>query len=269
VRRLLHEPLVHFLALGALIFAAYSVVNRGAGASSGSIVVTRGRIQSMTAAFTSAQDRPPTQDEVNALIDGYVREEASVREATALGLDRDDPVIRRRLQEKLDFVSAEAGRNEPTDQELGAYLAAHPEDFRAETRFDFRQIFFDRGKRGAQAKADAANALAKLPRVVPKGDRFELDADFTSVSAGDVAMRFGDGFAQALASLPEGTWSGPLTSAYGEHLVLVARREDGRVPTLDEARDAVRREWESGQRLSARDEFERSLVARYKVVVER
>jgi hypothetical protein len=274
-KRLLHEPLVHFLVLGALIFAGYALVNRGQSRNPATIVVTQGRIDTLIATFTKSWQRPPTKDELDALIADYVRDEVSAREATAMGLDQDDPVIRRRLRQKLDFVSDDqAAPREPTESELAAYLAAHADNFRAETRFTFKQVFLDPGKRGDRIGEDATRLLATLASqganadVTKLGDPFLLDGAFASVTGSDVAMRFGGEFAQLLDKLPDGSWQGPIRSSYGSHLVFIERREAGDVPTLELAREAVRREWQNAERASAQEAFYQKLLARYTVVIE-
>ena len=274
-KRLLHEPLVHFLVLGALLFAGYALVNRGKSRSAETIVVTQGRIDTLIETFTRSWQRPPTKEELDSLIADFVREEVSAREATAMGLDQDDTVIRRRLRQKLDFVSEDvAAKREPSEAELAAYLAAHPDNFRAETRFTFKQVFLDPGKRGERLGDDTARLLATLRQqggsadVSKLGDSFLLDAEFTSVTGSDVAMRFGGEFAQQMDKLPDGSWQGPVPSSYGSHLVFIERREAGAVPTLELARDAVRREWENAERASAQEAFYRKILARYTVVIE-
>jgi hydrogenase/urease accessory protein HupE len=204
-----------------------------------------------------------------------VRDEVGAREATAMGWTGTTRSYAGRLRQKLDFVSDDqTAPREPTEAELAAYLAAHADSFRAETRFTFKQVFLDPGRRGERTGDDAARLLAQLaPQganadVTKLGDPFLLDAEFTSVTGSDVAMRFGGEFAQSLEKLPDGSWQGPVTSSYGSHLVFIVRREAGEVPTLELARAAVRREWENAERAAAQEAFYQKLLARYTVVIE-
>ncbi|MFI5120974.1 MAG: hypothetical protein ACHQM4_11205 [Thermoanaerobaculia bacterium] len=131
MRRLLREPLVHFLALGAALFLFFSLKSGAGGGASGPIVVTRARLDAFVAGFQRTRQRPPTAEELKGLIDGYVREEAAVREAMASGLDRDDTIIRRRLKQKVDFLAEDrADSSPPTDADLTAWLAAHADVYR-------------------------------------------------------------------------------------------------------------------------------------------
>ena len=163
MKKLLREPLGHFLLLGAAIFLAYSLVSKGASEAPVKIVITQGQIASMVEAFALTWQRQPTSDEVKGLVLDRVREEVYYREAIALGLDKDDTIIRRRLRQKLEFVTDDIGaRAQPTDDELNAYLRTHPEKFRAEQKFTFRQLYLDPKKHNENIARDAAQLLAKL-----------------------------------------------------------------------------------------------------------
>lgn len=137
MKRFLGEPLVHFLLLGAALFVAFGLFGRSTGVNSGSVVVTKGQIASMVSGFNSIWQRPPTQGELEGLIQDRVAEEIYCREAVAMGLDKDDTIIRRRLRQKMEFLSEDAAAQaEPSDAELQAYLQAHPDSFRAGARTD-------------------------------------------------------------------------------------------------------------------------------------
>jgi hypothetical protein len=133
MKRLLREPLVHFLLIGAALFVVFGLLGKDTGTVPGAIVITKEQIASLAADFQRTWQRPPTTDEREALIQDRLREEVYYREAMALGLDKDDPIIRRRLRQKMEFISEDvAAQAEPTDAELAAYLSAHPDAFRAE-----------------------------------------------------------------------------------------------------------------------------------------
>ncbi len=122
--RVIREPLFHFLILGAAIFAVHGFITRHKTDKPGEIVVTQAAIENLATGFTRTWQRPPTEDELQGLVRDYIREEAAYREALALGLDRDDMIVRRRLRQKLEFVSDDlATRTEPSDAELQSFLA--------------------------------------------------------------------------------------------------------------------------------------------------
>jgi len=275
IKRLLQEPLVHFLVLGALIFAGYGLLNRNQAPAAGRIVVSQGQLASMGEAFLRTRQRPPTPEEWEGLIRDRVREEVYCREAVALGLDKDDTVIRRRLRQKMEFVSEDtAAQVEPTDAELSAYLAVHPESFRVQERFTFTQVFLNPEKHGDSLARDAAGLLARLNEAGASadasvvGDPFLLEHRFTAVPASEVAQQFGPQFAAQLGGMSLGRWQGPVESGYGVHLVRVSERTTGGVPALADVRDAVRREWDTARRREANEEFYAKLLERYTVTIE-
>jgi hypothetical protein len=274
MRRWLREPLLHFVLIGLAIFVAFRVLGPDDRPQS-SIVVTQGIIDGQIAAFSRTWLRPPTPEEVDGLIREYVREEVYYREGLALGLDRDDTVIRRRLQQKLEFVAEAQGMAaEPTDEQLRAYLEAHADQYRTDERVSFVHVYLNTERRGPKLARDVQQLLGELraggasldPAAL--GDVTMLERAFADTTLRDVAAQFGDAFAARLAQLPVGQWQGPVESAYGTHLVLVSERTEGRAPGLDEVRDAVRRDWLNEQRIAANARFYQSLLQRYTVTVE-
>jgi len=277
MRRLLKEPLLHFLLLGAGLFLAYGLMSRpGNSSAPGKIIVTVGQVEHLAAGVARTWQRSPTDAELEGLIDDWVREEVATREAMALGLDKDDTVIRRRLRQKLEFVSDDiAAQTEPTDADLNAYLQAHPESFRVEPRFAFSQVYLDPAKHGENLDRDTAQVLAQLKQAGGKadssalGDSFLLEHTFPSTPASEVAKQFGEKFAAQLGELASGQWQGPVESGYGVHLVLVSERTEGRLPELADVRDVVGREWANARRLETNAKFYQELLERYTVIIER
>lgn len=275
LKRFLKEPLLHFLLLGAGLFVLYS---RTAGRTSiepGKIVVTQGQILSMAETFARTWQRPPTAAEWQGLIQDRVREEIYAREALALGLDRDDTVIRRRLRQKMEFIADDVSAEvEPTDAELNAYLQAHPEAFRVEPRVAFSQVYLNPGKHGENLVRDAADLLARLQQagaqtdISALGDQSLLEQDFSPLPRTEVAKQFGEEFAAKLVGVPPGQWQGPIVSGFGAHLVLVRERTEGRLPPLADVRETVRREWANERRLRANETYFQELLKRYVVTIE-
>lgn len=271
MKQLLREPLFHFLVLGGALFLWYGVSGGGA-ASDSRIVVAPGQVDQMVEIFSKTWQRPPTPQELQGLIEDYIREEVMFREAMAMGLDRDDTIIRRRLRQKIEFLAEDLiPPAEPTDEQLSQFLEENPELFRVEPRVSFRHAYFSQDRRGDAVADDAAGALDRLHAgAAPTnfGDPIPMPEDFESVSRRDVASLFGEGFAEALIQVDVGEWTGPLESGYGLHLVFVRELEPGRLPKLDEAREAVEREWASARRREANQAFYRTLRDQYTVTVE-
>lgn len=275
MKKLLREPLLHFLLLGAAIFVAYGFVSKRTDEEPGRIVITQGQIENLASSFAKAWRRPPTSEELTGLIQDRVREEVYSREAMALGMDKDDTVIRRRLRQKMEFISDDlAAQAEPSDAELNGYLKAHEDQFRTAQRFTFRHVYLQPQKHGDHLASDAAQLLEKLKRagdnadISALGDPFLLGASFHAESTAEVAKQFGEKFAATLGEMSVGQWQGPIESGYGVHLVHVSERTEGRVPALAEVRDAVRREWDNARRLEANEKFYQELRKRYTVIIE-
>ena len=276
VKKFMREPLVHFLALGAAIFMVYGLMSRGTGGDPEKIVVTQGQIASMRQSYIATRQRAPTRDELQGLIRDRVQEEVYYREALALGLDKDDAIIRRRLQQKMAFVSEGlAAPAEPSDAELAAYLKAHAATFTTERRFSFRQVYLNPQRHGANLARDAQRLRARLNQaggakanVASFGDPILLEREYDNVSAREVANTFGETFVAALSNLPTAQWQGPVESGYGAHLVFLAERTESRVPALAEVREAVRREWNDAKQREAAAKSYRVLLRKYSVTVE-
>ncbi|MDO9060682.1 MAG: peptidylprolyl isomerase [Bradyrhizobium sp.] len=273
-RRLLREPLLHFLLLGAVLFAAHGILLRDSAAEPGRIVVTQGQIEGMARLFARARQRPPSDAELQDLVRGHIREEVLYREGLALGLDRDDPIIRRRVAHKLEIVTEGAEAVEPGDGELQAYLDAHRELFALEPIFSFRHIYLDPKRRETTLAADAERMLGELnspgsgPDAAGLGDPTTLPLAFDGASASSVKNSLGNQFVKALARISPGPWSGPVESGYGMHLVQVSRRSEPRAPALLEVREAVKREWLLTRRAEAFEKSYRNLLQRYTVTIE-
>ncbi|MCY2958885.1 MAG: peptidylprolyl isomerase [Planctomycetota bacterium] len=276
MRRILKEPLLHFLVFGAALFLAYGLLQRNGGSREpGQIVVTLGQIEQMAAGFAKTWQRPPTTEELAGLVRDRVREEVYCREAMALGLDREDTVIRRRLRQKMEFVSDDvAALAEPTEAELEEYLRTHADAFRVEPRFTFNQVYLDPQKHGADLASDAAKLRAQLEHagagadLSTLGDSRMLEPQYTDLPLGDVAQQFGEPFSKALDGLAVGRWQGPVESGYGVHLVYVRERAEGHTPVLSDVREAVRREWDNARRIAANEAFYTELLKSYTVQIE-
>lgn len=271
----LREPLLHFALLGAAIFLVHGQRIGNEASAPDEIVVSAGRQQSLSATFARVWQRAPTPTELKGLIDAHVREEVYAREAQAMRLDQDDAIIRRRLQQKMEFLTEDiATLTDPDDATLRAYLKSHPEKFAAEPTFSFTHIYLDPDRHGERLTQDVERLLTRLrsagrmPEPVALGDPFLLPSRFVGTPSGEIEKQFGTAFAARLAELTPGQWQGPIESGYGVHLVRLGERTEKRLPELEEVREAVRNEWSSARREAANEAFYQELRKRYRVTVE-
>jgi hypothetical protein len=188
-----------------------------------------------------------------------------------MGLDRNDPTIRQRMRLKLEFLLEDLSTvAEPGDDVLTAYLQEHPDKFQMEARASFRQVYLNPTKR-QNMEADATHMLARLKRgAAPEsvGDSTLMQGEYRMATRSDIAGQFGEPFARQLVTLAPGTWTGPLYSGLGGHLVKVTERLEGRLPELAEVRSQVEREYLAQRRQELKDQAYAKLLERYEVVIE-
>lgn len=275
MKSLLREPLVHFLLIGAALFLVFELFDNPAGQQSSRIEITNGQVEYLRASFTRARQRQPTEQELQGLVDGYVREEIFYREALALGLDKNDSVIRRRLKQKLELMSDDiAGITLPSEEQLQEFLETHHESFWIEPKIAFRHVFLDIAQRGISVEDEAAELLAVLSKGENKsdpdalGDSLMQPKEFNLLPLSEIAKLFGEPFSLELMNYKPGKWSGPVQSGYGLHLVLVNEQVAGRLPQLDEIRKTVEWEWTAANRKELKENIYNELRKKYTVVFE-
>jgi hypothetical protein len=273
--KIIREPLVHFVIIGAAVFGLYALMAGGSREEAkDKIVVTDGRVQQLAQVFAKTWQRPPTQEELRGLINAYIKEEVYYREALKLGLDRDDTLIRRRMQQKMEFVT------EPSDEllraddaALQAFLDAHKAAFRVEPRFAFDQVFLNPDRPGDAAPVRAKQTLEVLKTSasgdipLDVGDPTLLPTSMPLSRLSNIARNFGDAFATNLADLPEDEWTGPIKSPYGLHLVRVTKCLNGYDPKLAEIRASVEQEWRTQEREKFQEQAYDDLLAKYEVIL--
>lgn len=267
---LVREPLLHFLLIGLALFLSF-----GRGASdetdAGRIVVTQAQVELLARQFETTWHRHPTDQELAHLVETYVHDEILYREGRSLGLDRDDPIIKRRVRQKLELMAEEiAGGEAPSDAELAAYLQTNQATFARPALVTFEQIFLGRESSDGSDRHLAAarqalehggdpETLGQPTLLPPREDKAAVDL---------VAKRFGGPFAAQLETVPLGQWTGPVISGFGLHLVRVRERIPAALPSLEEARSLVAGRWESERRTRALEEHYRRLRQDYRVEVD-
>ena len=268
--RVWREPLLHFLLIGFALFLYYDLAGNNDEVPPKRIHVERGQVQQLAATFERTWSRPPTPQELDAMIEGHVREEVFYREALAMGLDQDDPLVRRRLRMKLEFMLDDLASQDVDDTVLDTYLQQNADNFRVEAQLSFIQVYLNPDQR-ANIDADAARLLARLNDSADPsslGDPTLAPRVYQLARQSEIARDFGEEFAANVASLPPGDWSGPHYSPYGAHLVRIEKRIESRLPALAEVRDRVLREYHAAQRKQQKDLAYQKLRETYEITVE-
>jgi hypothetical protein len=273
LKRAIREPLVHFLAIGLALFIANSLINGpDKGPAGETIVISEGRVNQIAESFLLLSGRLPTREELASLVDDFVSEEVGYREAVAMGLDADDTIVRRRMRQKLEFLIEDgAASEEPTEAQLQQWLDANPDAYRLTERRALRHVLAGADKRGAATQSDAGEFLAKLQSGADPaklGDSSMLPTAMPLTTEEGVASFFGPDFAKAAFALQGETWSGPIASPFGQHLVLIMDIEPARAVPLSEVREKVRSDWIEHRRNIARDDFHARMRKRYDIRIE-
>lgn len=274
LQQLLREPLLHFLLIGAVLFLIYGWLNPGGGSGDRQrIEITPAVVDRLEESWTSQWRRPPDPEELASLIDAYIREEIFYREALALGLDNDDSIIRRRLAQKMEFLTEDVITQAPvTVAELRDFFAANREQFAEPARVSFVHLYFSPDRRGGEARNDAQLALDELRAAGTvdageRGDPFLMQSDYRGLSQRDAAQLFGASFAEALFALPPGEWQGPIESGFGWHLVRVLDRQETRIPDFEAVRDRVEQEFNYQRYRAVQDDVYQRLRSQYDIVL--
>jgi peptidyl-prolyl cis-trans isomerase C len=277
VQRWLRQPLLHFLFIGFALFAVYAYSHRGRGGveSSRQILLNFEELRQMDAYFVSQWHRPPSPSEFQALVEDKVREEVLYREALAMGLDKDDTVVKRRMAQKMQFISEDvAAAHEPTPAELKDWFDKNSRKFALPSRYSFRHLYFSTDQRGINAHDDAAKALTRIAGLpedsrlaVSLADPFMLQDYYGDRAPAALAKEFGPRFAVALEALKPGSWQGPIESNYGWHLVFVDTVIPGRIPALEEIEPDVKTAWLGEQKATAWQKTYAEMRAKYTVLL--
>ena len=275
--KLLREPLLHFMFIGAAIYLLYGVFAEPMPeADDKTIVVSAGEIEWMQTAWQKRWNRPPTAAEFDGLIQQYIKETVLYREALTMGLNQHDQVIRRRLAQKLEFLAKDlVALTPPTEEELQSYFDEHQERYQEPVLYTFTQVFIDPDKRGDTTLDDAEVVKVKLiaqgdaiedPGAL--GDDFMLQNYYPQKDLVEIQKQFGSGFTESLVELSPGQWHGPVLSGYGVHLVFISSISEPSAPEFAALRERVVQDWtmEKGEELN--EKFYANLREQYTVVIE-
>jgi len=275
--KLLREPLVHFMFIGAAIYLLFGVFAEPVlDETNKTIVVSAGEIEWMQSSWQKRWNRPPTDKEMDGLIQQYIRETVLYREALTMGLNQHDQVIRRRLAQKLEFLAKDlVALTPPTEEELQAYFAEHRDRYRQPTLYTFTQVFIDPDKRDDATLDDAEKIKATLVAqgdaiedAGALGDDFMLQNYYPEKDPIEIRKNFGSGFTESLVDLSPGQWHGPVLSGYGVHLVYVSNISEPPAPVFAEVRERVMQEWKTDRGEELNEKFYANLRDRYTIVIE-
>ena len=280
--KLLRDPLVHFLAVGVLLFFVFEWLDvQGEDV----IVVDASTLNEFIRSRDPRLDDDAagkalgtsTEGQRRQLADDYIREEVLFREAVALGLDTTDYAAKRRLVSQIEYLNRGIayGAIDLTDAELAAYYAENEESYRVPSQRTFTHVFLSAGTQGDEAIGRAMTELEWLNEAAlpfhesgTRGERFLFHRNYVDQPRADIAAHFGAAFADELFALAASThWQGPLVSDHGTHLVLITATQPTTIPPLSSIRRRVADDLAQARVNDALDAFFETAKRRYRIEI--
>jgi len=278
-KKFFREPLVHFLAIGAMIYAINGIFNTNNTnlMDQNTITITTPEIDWLKTSWQMRYKRKPNQKELKGLMDDYIRQSIYYREAISMGLNEDDIIIRRRLTQKLEFLTMDLAESvkKPTQEDLKIYLKKNVDRYKIPPEVTFSQVYFSSDKRGNKTTEDAKRVLSRLQKnnvsdeqIKQMGDSILLQSYYPAKPITQIGKLFGRNFSKELIKLPLEKWLGPINSSYGAHLVILHERTPEKIPDLSEIKMRVENDWVTDMRQESNDLYYSNLKARYNVILE-
>ncbi|GAW96810.1 MULTISPECIES: peptidyl-prolyl cis-trans isomerase [Colwellia] len=268
-KKLIHEPLIHFLFISLGFFFVYDLLNPQTADESKIITISQNRVGLLIQGFEKTWTRPPTAQELTKIIDDYALNEIYSREAIALGLGENDEVIRRRLRQKMEFILQDiSALQQPTTQELTQYFQQHSENYQEEALYSFEQKYLTTNRSSKQLKQLIAKQKQRiLSGQNPQGDTSLIAADFAKMSVYHINRQFGKYFNEVLDKAPLNQWVGPVKSGLGLHFIKVSQRIDGKILPLMQVKEQVIKDWQHQQSIDFTNKYQQELLLQYDVIV--
>jgi len=267
-KHILQEPLLHFLVAGSILFFYLSYNDETK--QKEQIVITQGKITQLLSQFKKTRQREPTKKEKQGLIENQIREDLAFKQGKELGLIENDSIIKRRVQQKIEFMLRDSIAGiEPAREELEAYLMEHKEQYTIAPVYTFKHIYINPEQHDdlhAFILKLQSDNLDKNYRNV--GDSIMMQSEFVNISATQIARLFGQEFSKSLDKLSLKQWQGPVKSGYGVHLVFIEKKIPEHIATLKEVEKQLRRDFRADTQKKAIDSFYDELKVQYDVKVE-
>lgn len=265
---LIREPILLFFILGIVLFVLYLLATDYFDRRNRQIVISQGQIELLVETFAKTWNRSPTESELNAQVENFIKDEIFFKEAVAMGLDKTDPAIKRRLRQLMELMMDDMATVYPSEDQLKKYLSENPDKFREDPAISFRHIYFSTDNR-----EEATEILTKLKTMLPVdeskfGSLSLIPDQFSGESFWEIERLFGRSFTQKIFNLESGVWHGPIESAYGYHLVFVSEITKDYIPELSEIWDEVEREWALERKMEIKEQQYQKIKEKYTVRIE-
>ena len=266
-KRIIQEPLLHFLVVGSILFIYLSNNDT---TISPQIVITQGKVEQLTAQFTKTRQREPSKEELKALIDNQIKENLAFTHGVNMGLLEDDSIIKRRIQQKIEFMLNDSIASiEPTPKELQAYLNKHKKRYTIAPLYSFRHIYINPDNHQNIDNFITELKSKDLDKLYGElGDSMMIESQFKDITTAQIARLLGDKFAKKLDTLPLHSWQSSIKSGYGEHLVIIDKKTPSHIATIKEIDRVLRRDFRVDAQKRALEAFYKELKSQYIIKVE-
>ncbi len=268
-KRILQEPLLHFLVVGSILF--FYLSNNDDGRQKEQIIISKGKINQLSSQFEKTRQRKATKEELQTLIDNQIREDLAFKQGEEMGLIENDSIIKRRVQQKIEFMLNDSIASiEPTQVELQAFMDRHKERYTIAPVYSFKHIYINPEKHENLDDTIERLKAEDLMLVFSKrGDSVMLESVYQNISTAQIARLFGMKFVKALDELPQHKWTGPVKSGYGVHLVYIEKKEERHPATLKELESKVRLDFRVEAQKKSIDDFYKELKLKYDIVIKK
>lgn len=269
MKKLLKEPLLHFMLLGVLIFALYGIVNKENDSES-VIMIDDYDMDNIIASWEMQWKRLPTDEELKSLVDQNIRQEIFYQEALKMNLDHNDEIIKRRLAQKMQFLSNDlATLNEPSDEELKKFYDANFEDYLTPAEYSFYQIILSPDYR-KDPKKDAEQILSEFANgsfeeMKTKGDPLPFPYFFENTDVDEINRQLGMKFSNALKTTKTKIWTGPILSGFGYHLVYLVDKTGPQIPDFNTVKENLLRDLEYENQKNLNNQIFKELKKNYEI----
>ncbi|MGB5393777.1 MAG: peptidyl-prolyl cis-trans isomerase [Lutimonas sp.] len=272
MKKLLKEPLVHFVLIGIFLFALYGVVNKNESHNE-VILLDQSDVDKIIASWEMQWKRVPTEDELKSLLEQNIKQEIFYQEALKMNLDHNDEIIKRRLSQKMQFLSNDiASLKVPTEDDLQLFFNENSEKYVVPGTYSFYQIIFSPDKRN-NPTVDAEKVLeefknASFDEMKNKGDQMPFAYFMADVNTNDIAYQLGSMLSEGFEHIPLNQWYGPVTSSFGEHLIYITSKTNERIPDLVEVRKDVLLDYEYDQQQKTNEAIIKELKKKYSIKLD-
>ena len=248
MQQFIKEPLVHFLLIGLGIFLVYGWVSAEESYDN-KIIIDDSHLAHLVSIFELQWNRPPTEEELQNILEKYLQQEIFYREALKMNLDHNDEVVKRRLAQKMEFLSDDLSAlvDPPTDEKLQTYYQQNKDKYQVPYQYSFKQVVFtkDRHKDPQAAALEALDQYGsgQVDAMHDHGDRLSIRYQFDNFYEPQVEKELGGNLAVLLRDLPLYQWSGPVESGYGVHLIYLTEKQAPRFPEFQDIKDELARDY--------------------------